>query len=100
MFRVSLVRFEPVFSSGANTTILRIGQIVLGRHRSAKLWNPTEADTLADTTLELASTESLTNTDGPGPQLVNNIANPRLFSWKSDLLPALQRTGIEFDIVS
>ncbi|KAF3916714.1 hypothetical protein ABW20_dc0106499 [Dactylellina cionopaga] len=117
---------ESAAKNGANATVLRIGQIIPGRRRGTKLWNPTEAlplmirsaskdsvgalpildtgrdacdwieaDTLADTILQLAgighATESV--------ELIYNLVNPRVFSWENDLLPALKRAGLDFDTV-
>ena len=111
---------------GANATVLRIGQIIPGRHRGTKLWNPSEAiplmirsaskdsvgalpildtgrdtcdwieaDTLADTILQLAGIEHTVDST----ELVYNLVNPRTFSWKDHLLPSLLRAGLEFDTV-
>lgn len=125
---------ESAVRSGANATVLRIGQIIPGRHRGTKLWNPTEAipltiqsaskisagalptmdpgrdacswfeaDTLADTILQLAGivpSELGTESSSPKGELVYNLVNPREFSWNNDLLPALRHAGLEFDIVS
>lgn len=117
---------EAASVAGANATVLRIGQIIPGRRRGTKLWNPSEAmplmiksaskhsagalpildtgrdvcdwieaDTLADTILQLAGIEHAEDSK----QLVYNLVNPRVFSWKDDLLPALRRAGLQFDIV-
>lgn len=118
---------ESATKSGANATVLRIGQIIPGRHRGMPLWNPNEAlplmirsasknsvealpildngrdfcdwievDTLADTILQLAGVGNITTSK----QLVYNLVNPRVFSWKNEFLPALQRAGLEFSTVS
>ena len=125
---------ESAVRSGANATVLRIGQIIPGRYRGTKLWNPTEAiplmirsaskdsagalpvmdtgrnacswieaDTLADTILQLAGIERSERVTGPVPperKLVYNLVNPREFSWNNELLPALRSAGLEFDTVS
>lgn len=117
---------EAATRKGVRASVLRIGQIIPGRRRGSKLWNPSEAlplvirsagknsagalpvfdkgrdacswieaDTLADTILQLAgighTTESV--------QLVYNLVNPRVFSWKDDLLPALRYVGLQFETV-
>ena len=117
---------ESAIRNGANATVLRIGQIIPGRRRGTKLWNPTEAlplmirsaskssvgalpildtgrdacdwieaDTLADTILQLAGIGQATES----ADLVYNLVNPHPFSWKNELWPALQRAGLEFDTV-
>jgi nucleoside-diphosphate-sugar epimerase len=117
---------ESAARNGASATVLRIGQIIPGRRRGTKLWNPTEAfpliirsaskdsvgslpvldtgrdtcdwieaDTLADTILQLAGIGHTTNLT----QLIYNLVNPSVFSWKDELLPILQRAGLEFDTV-
>jgi thioester reductase-like protein len=117
---------ESASKIGANATVLRIGQIIPGRRRGTKLWNPSEAvplmirsankdsagalpildtgrdtcdwieaDTLADTILQLAGIEHTVDST----QLVYNLVNPRTFSWKDDLLPSLLRAGLKFDTV-
>ena len=117
---------ESATRNGAKVTVLRIGQIIPGRRSGTKLWNPTEAlplmirsasknsvgalpildtgrdacdwieaDALADTILQLAGIGQATQS----AELVYNLVNPRPFSWKNDLLPALQRAGLEFDTV-
>ncbi|RDW91655.1 hypothetical protein BP5796_02820 [Coleophoma crateriformis] len=117
---------ESATKYGANATVLRIGQIIPGRRRGTKLWNPTEAlplmirsaskgsvgalptmdtgrdavdwieaDTLADTILQLAGISQATGS----MELVYNLVNPRVFSWKDELLPALQQAGLQFDVV-
>lgn len=117
---------------GANVTILRIGQIIPGRRRGTKLWNPTEAiplmikasskssagalpildvgrdscswieaDTLAEAILEIAGIGHVPMDSAFWGQqeLVYNLVNPHEFSWKNEFLPALQRAGLDFDIV-
>lgn len=74
---------------------------VLDAARDACSW--IEADTLADTIVQLAGIERNERvTDGvqPGRQLVYNVVNPREFSWNNDLLPALLCAGLQFDTVS
>ena len=124
---------ESAVRSGANATVLRIGQIIPGRHRGKKLWNPTEAvplmirsaskdsagalpvldtvrdacswieaDTLADTILELAGIEDNGRVMDPVQaegELVYNVVNPREFSWNNELLPALRGAGLEFETI-
>ncbi|KAH8668812.1 putative NRPS-like enzyme [Xylariales sp. PMI_506] len=111
-----------VTREGVKATILRIGQIVPGRDRGTKLWNPDEAiplmirsackvaagclpmmsdardecdwihaDVLADTILDIAGLRSHATSEH---QLVYNIVNPQSFSWRGDLLPALQAAGL------
>jgi thioester reductase-like protein len=118
---------ESASKNGANATILRIGQIIPGRRRGTKLWNTSEAvplmirsaskdsagalpildagrdscdwieaDTLADTILQLAGIGHAVDPT----KLVYNLTNPRVFSWKDDLLPSLRRVGLKFDTVS
>lgn len=117
---------EGAAKNGANAAVLRIGQIIPGRRRGSRLWNPSEAlpllirsaskdsvgalpvldtgrdgcdwieaDTLADTILQLAGIGHVANLS----QRVYNLVNPRMLSWKGDLLPALQRAGLEFETV-
>jgi thioester reductase-like protein len=117
---------ESATKNGANATVLRIGQIIPGRRRGTKLWNSTEAvplmilsaskdsvgalpildtgrdacdwieaDTLADTILQLAGIGHAMDS----AELVYNLVNPHVFSWKNELLPALQRAGLKFDTV-
>ncbi|KAH8671220.1 putative NRPS-like enzyme [Xylariales sp. PMI_506] len=122
---------EEASRCGVDAMILRIGQIIPGRRRGTKLWNPAEAaplmirsgrkdstgalpildagrdscswleaDTLADTILELANIGLLNNGAALAAQLVYNLVNPNAFSWKDELLPALQKAGLDFDTVS
>lgn len=125
---------ESAVKRGVNATVLRIGQIIPGRSRGTKLWNPNEAvplmvrsaskgsacalplldsagdacswieaDTLADTILQLAGierNERTTDAIQPERELVYNVVNPHEFSWNDELLPALRRAGLEFDTVS
>ncbi|KAE8548968.1 hypothetical protein EYB25_009351 [Talaromyces marneffei] len=117
---------ESATKNGANATVLRIGQIIPGRRRGSKLWNPSEAtplmirsaskdstgalpildtgrdtcdwieaDTLADTILQLAGIDH----EVDSTELVYNLVNPRVFSWKDDLLPSLHRAGLKFDTI-
>lgn len=117
---------ESASKNGANATVLRIGQIIPGRRRGTKLWNPSEAipliirsaskdstgalpildtgrdtcdwieaDTLADTILQLAGIDHAVKST----ELVYNLVNPRVFSWKDDLLPSLHRAGLKFDTI-
>ncbi|EED14989.1 NRPS-like enzyme, putative [Talaromyces stipitatus ATCC 10500] len=117
---------ESASKNGANATVLRIGQIIPGRRRGTKLWNPSEAmplmirsaskdstgalpildtgrdtcdwieaDTLADTILQLAGIDHAVDST----ELVYNLVNPRVFSWKDDLLPSLHRAGLKFDTI-
>lgn len=121
---------ESSVRSGAKATILRIGQVIPGRRRGTRLWNPTEAvplmirsagkgstgslpilsagrdacdwieaDTLADTILELAGICSVTDSVSQEGALVYNLVNPRTFSWMDDLVPALHYAGLSFDTV-
>jgi len=117
---------EAASKAGANASILRIGQIIPGRRRGAKLWNPSEAvpllirsannksmgalprmdsgrdrcswieaDTLADSILELAGIGH----EAACKSLVYNLVNPYSFSWEEELLPALKGASLQFDIV-
>ncbi|KAG5920991.1 hypothetical protein E4U42_006016 [Claviceps africana] len=121
---------SAVKNHGLSAMVLRIGQIVPGRRRGAKLWNPSEAiplmiravmqrdgsvgclpilcpgrdvcdwieaDTLADAVVQLAGLD--TPEADCGGNVFYNLVNPRVFSWKKDLLPALRRTGLVFDIL-
>lgn len=128
---------QAAAAAGADTAILRIGQIVPGVSFGTKLWNPSEAvplmirsssgtstgalpilspgrdacswlqaDTLADAILNIAGIRnSVTgNRTSAGKeqkdqQLVYNLVNPRLFSWRDELVPALRLAGLKFDLV-
>ncbi|KAG6126433.1 putative NRPS-like protein biosynthetic cluster [Claviceps purpurea] len=133
---------SAVKNHGLSAMVLRIGQIVPGRRRGAKLWNPSEAiplmiraamqgkgsieslpilcpgrdvcdwieaDTLADTVVQLAGLDAVEGDDadscggGSGrdrDSVFYNLVNPRAFSWKNDLLPALRDAGLVFDTLS
>ncbi|KAG5981617.1 hypothetical protein E4U55_002753 [Claviceps digitariae] len=125
---------SAVKNHGLSAMVLRIGQIVPGRRRGVKLWNPSEAiplmirtaiqregsigalpilcpgrdlcdwieaDTLADTVVQLAGLETTeADADACRSNIFYNLVNPRVFSWKRDLLPALRNTGLVFDILS
>ncbi|KAL1955613.1 hypothetical protein VTO42DRAFT_8416 [Malbranchea cinnamomea] len=106
--------------TGMVCKVLRIGQIVGDTQTGA--WNDTEAiplmirsaitigalpaldesptwlpvDTVARTILEIV--QSTSNAATPTPALFH-IVNPCTFHWTSDLLPALQDAGLQFDIV-
>ncbi|KAL6717390.1 hypothetical protein ACLMJK_005305 [Lecanora helva] len=118
---------KAAVDAGALTRSLRIGQIV-GDSRLG-LWNDTEAtplmirsaltlkalpaldeteswipvDTLARIILDLTgltvNAHPLPLSADQNPDLVYNISNPNLFSWTSDLLPALATSGLPFTTV-
>lgn len=128
---------QAAAAAGADTTILRIGQIVPGTSRGTKLWNPSEAvplmiqssattsagvlpilspgrdtcswlqaDTLADAILDIsgirdsvAGNSSREVEEQQEKQLVFNLVNPRVFSWKNEFIPALRLAGLDCDLV-
>ncbi|OLN81294.1 putative gluconokinase 3 [Colletotrichum chlorophyti] len=101
--------------SGVKSRVLRIGQIVADTQHG--VWNATEAvpmmlqtaitvgalpklqetpswlpvDTVAQAVVDI----SLSDADG----VFTNVANPKMFSWTDDLLPALKAAGLEFEEV-
>jgi thioester reductase-like protein len=101
---------------GADTHILRVGQIV--GDAKLGLWNDTEAvpliirsaltlkvlpelkmpcswlpvDTLASAILDLTFKDK--------SQLVYNLCSPHTFDWTTSFLPALQAAGLDFTLVS
>ncbi|KAF6828436.1 nrps-like protein [Colletotrichum plurivorum] len=101
--------------SGVRARVLRIGQIVADTQHG--VWNATEAvpmmlqtaitvgalprlsetpswlpvDTVAQAVIDI----SVSDADG----VFTNVANPKMFSWTGDLLPALRAAGLEFDEV-
>lgn len=111
--------------AGADCRILRIGQIV-GDSKMG-LWNTSEAiplmirtavtlgclpcldegcswlpvDSVADIVLEIAGVSNnsceATVSQSNAPWHVYNVVNPRIFSWTSDLLPALRNAGLTFE---
>ena len=118
-----------VAESGANATILRIGQVV--GDMKWGVWNDNEAlpltirsamtmgilpqldmacswlpvDSVAASVLQIAglATGAVSSTNGlhkTSPRLVYNIVSPRTFSWNSSLLPALSSAGLSFRPVS
>ena len=119
---------NAVTSSGANATILRIGQIIPAKSTGSQLWNPTEMIPLmvrsASTTGALPDThgssdqcswidvdtlsKAILEIGGVGEfggktessQLVYNLVHPRPFSWKEDFLPALRIAGLNFETTS
>jgi thioester reductase-like protein len=118
---------EVAVKAGANATVLRIGQIIPGRRRGVKLWNPSEAMPLMVWSASSTSVGALPVMDaardacdwieadtladsilqiaGIGQEiaersLVYNLVNPHVFSWRNDFLPALKRAGLKFDIVT
>lgn len=117
---------EAASKAGANATILRIGQILPGRRRGSKLWNPGEAIPLMirsaskqsvgalprmDTGRDACSwieADTLANSilelagignEAAGEELVYNLVNPYSFSWEDELLPALKNAGLGFETV-
>lgn len=128
---------QAAAAMGADTMIFRIGQIVPGRSRGTKVWNPSEAvplmiqstnkdsagslptfgpgrdactwlqaDTLADAILEIAGISNLVkegsiceSKEQKEQQLVYNLVNPRIFSWKDEFVPGLRLAGVDFDLV-
>ncbi|KAI1312029.1 putative NRPS-like enzyme [Xylaria venustula] len=87
-----------------------------GSNRDLCSW--IEADTLADTILDIAGitvTSSSANAAAEEQekgkiengrrfeyheqQLVYNLVNPCPFSWRNDLLPSLRRCGLDFEVV-
>ncbi|TDZ38731.1 Non-canonical non-ribosomal peptide synthetase FUB8 [Colletotrichum spinosum] len=104
-------------SSGVRARVLRIGQIVADTQHG--VWNATEAvpmmlqtavtvgalprlaetpswlpvDTVAQAVVDISTSEA----DGGG--VFANVANPSVFSWTRDLLPALRAAGLDFDEV-
>jgi thioester reductase-like protein len=118
---------EVAAKAGANATVLRIGQIIPGRRRDVKLWNPSEAVPLMIRSASSASigalplmdaardscdwieadtlADSILQIAGIGQEiarqsLVYNLVNPHSFSWRHDFLPALKRVGLQFDILT
>ncbi|KXH69000.1 male sterility protein [Colletotrichum salicis] len=101
--------------AGIKSRVLRIGQIVADTQHG--VWNATEAiplmlqtaitvgalpklqetpswlpvDTVAQGVIDI----SLSDADG----VFTNVANPKMFSWTDDLLPALKAAGLEFEEV-
>lgn len=118
---------NAVSNFGANATILRIGQTVpamdigsqvcegvslvirtavtlgvLPEHYGGDRCTWLESDVLAKTILEIGGMMRGEGEEEPKMkrQLVYNLVNPRSFSWKGDLLPALSKAGLAFDTVS
>jgi thioester reductase-like protein len=119
---------EAATKLSVNATILRIGQIVPARNIGSQLWNPNkaitlmirtartlgvlpgalnrkgtdsctwlEADTLARAVMELSGIErEISIAYG---LKVYNIVNPRPFSWKLEMIPALKAAGFDFEVV-
>ncbi|KAI8161980.1 Adenylate-forming reductase Nps11 [Colletotrichum sp. SAR 10_70] len=101
--------------SGVKARVLRIGQIVADTEHG--VWNATEAiplmlqtaitvgalpklqetpswlpvDTVAQAVIDISTSDA----DG----VFTNVANPKMFSWTNDLLPALKAAGLEFEEV-
>lgn len=119
---------NAVTASGANATILRIGQIVPAKTSGSQLWNPNEmiplmvrsaltsgtlpetpgssdqcswidVDALSKSILEVGNLDELSGTN-ESTQLVYNLVHPRPFSWRNDFLPALKSAGVDFTITS
>ena len=119
---------QNAVASGANATILRIGQIVPAKLTGSQLWNPNEmiplmvrsalttgalpetpgssdacswidVDTLSNTILEIGDVGKLGENEVTS-QLVYNLVHPRPFSWKDDFLPVLKLAGLEFETTS
>ena len=115
---------ENAAASGANATILRIGQIVPAKNSGSQVWNPNEmiplmvrsalttgalpetpgsadacswidVDTLSKAILEIGGMEHLAVKAG-SLQPVYSLVHPRPFSWKESFLPALRDAGLEF----
>ncbi|KAM5355170.1 hypothetical protein ACJ41O_001816 [Fusarium nematophilum] len=98
---------------GVTARVLRIGQIIADTENG--IWNSTEAIPLMLQTAvtigalpKLKETPSWLPVDTVGQAiadialsdaggLVANVANPRVFDWTLDLLPALKKAGLEFD---
>ena len=121
---------NAVANSGADATILRIGQIVPSMTSGSMLWNPDEM--IPSMVRSALPTGVLPNRPGVGGsdacswievdvlsqaileiggigkievgskerRLVYNLVHPHLFSWHSAFLPALQAAGLEFETVS
>jgi thioester reductase-like protein len=119
---------EAATKAGANAIILRIGQIVPGRNLGSQLWNPNEAmplmirttstlgvlpdalnrngansctwleaDTLTRSMIELSGIEREIRS-ASGLKVYNRV-NPRQFSWKLEMIPALKAAGLDFEVV-
>jgi carbohydrate kinase (thermoresistant glucokinase family) len=101
--------------NGITARVLRVGQIVADTQHG--IWNSTEAIPLmlqaattigalpklretpswlpVDTTAESVTQISLSDAGS----VFTNVANPKVFDWTSDLLPALKRAGLSFEEV-
>jgi len=119
---------KAVTSYNANAIILRIGQIVPAKKSGLRLWNPSEmipllvrsalstralpdsiggsdscswidVDTLSQAIIEIGDMKKLDGDVGGG-KLVYNLVHPRPMSWKGDFLPALEKAGLVFEVVS
>lgn len=119
---------NAVSSTGANATILRIGQIVPARTSGSQLWNPNEmiplmirsalttgtlpdipgsadqcswidVDTLSRAILEIGDVGE-PERQNETQQLVYNLVHPRPFSWRENFLPDLKSAGLNFEIES
>ncbi|KAL0944906.1 nrps-like protein [Colletotrichum truncatum] len=101
--------------SGVKARVLRIGQIVADTQNG--VWNATEAvpmmlqtaitvgalpklqetpswlpvDTVAQAVIDISTS------DAGG--VFTNVANPKMFNWTNDLLPALKAAGLDFEEV-
>ncbi|EXJ80150.1 hypothetical protein A1O1_08292 [Capronia coronata CBS 617.96] len=112
--------------TGMVAKVLRVGQIV-GDTVTGQ-WNPTEAiplmiqsavtmkalpaldetpswtpvDIVAQAVLELCGlgTSDKATAYASDPKTVYHVQNPRTFHWTTDLLPALQAAGLDFEVVS
>ncbi|KAF9880143.1 male sterility protein [Colletotrichum karsti] len=100
---------------GVKARVLRIGQIVADTQHG--VWNATEAIPLQLQTAitvgalpKLQETPSWLPVDTVAQAVVDistsdaggvftNVANPKMFSWTGDLLPALRAAGLEFEEV-
>ena len=119
---------NAVALSGANATVLRIGQIIPAKSRGSQLWNPDEM--MPPMVRSALTTGALPETPGGGAdacawidldmlsraiveigdvgsvgakantQLVYNLVHPRPFSWKGDFLAALKAAGLDFETAS
>lgn len=127
--RSKLVAERIVYAAAKNTgmiaRVLRIGQIV--GDTVSGLWNPTEAiplllqtaktlgalpaldetpswlpvDVVADAVLELSGIvpNQTAKCLAQDPDVVYHVQNSRTFRWTEDLLPALQRAGLKFEVL-
>lgn len=101
---------------GIIARVLRVGQISGDTQHG--IWNAQEAiPMMMQTALtvgvlpELSETPSWLPVDAVAQSVMNislskagslfaNVTNPRTFSWKEDLIPALRAAGLDFEVVS